>query len=672
MRRDRYRWSWVGWAALTLFSACSDDDELSCGEGTEKQDDVCVAVDGDGTEQMADAGTCGEGTFDSDGTCLPISQIGDPCTTSSECESGACLKEAEGTPGGYCTQLSCSASRPCPGGSHCMFSAANDTNLCLATCDSSDSCREGYVCQPRYTSDYNVCIPDCRIASFCTTSTICDEDDGLCKPVACDPTASDDSCGDERACAPNAAGVGDSAGLCLLECSSEDDCSTGEVCQPLTADPAGLSVCAPPVCDSDEACPAGSHCTDSACIPPARCDDEGACADEAYRCIGGPSGTCMPACPDADEGGCGELHSGLSCSESYGACLPTGDFPGSPCRADKNDACGGVAAGDASIAMTCLDDVCMVPCGGAADVCTELSTTLTCAVDILNEDVCLPKGSFPGAPCGTDNSCDDIELESGSATMSCVQDACVIDCEAGGEGDKSCAAIDGSLVCAAGVGPDGSDVCLPRGSYPGGPCGPGDECADGLFCSSDDICLTDCTSGGNTLCSAVHPDLVCATGIYDGYDACLPKGSFPGGPCAHPDGQQEGVCTALQLPGGEAQQVCVQDVCALACEVGGSGDAYCTAVQEGLLCANVGAAVGACLPQGTYYGSPCDGDAPCSGDPSLVCDTDSNSCAVGCDSSDEATGNGYCTSVGSALGTGFNACEENSATVEICTSPPPT
>lgn len=656
--RRAYVGSWAFLVALGLLAGCSDSEDVSCGEGTELQGGICVATDDD----SSDAGTmpnCGDGTLEVDGECVPLAGIGGACTTGSECASGACLKEKDGAPGGYCTQLSCGPSKPCDGGSHCMYTSAKDANLCLATCDGASSCREGYVCQPLYTTDHEVCIPDCRMSDLCSSSTECDDSDGICKPIGCEPggePGAQDACDGERLCAPNRLGIGDSPGLCLPECSADKACAGADVCQPITDDPEGPGVCVTATCETDAECPAGAQCASHVCMPPNRCDDEGACEEENTVCVGGPGGKCMPACPDEDGASCSDLHAGLACAETLGACLPLGEFPGSPCRPDNNDACGAVttSAGDAD--LTCIEDQCLVTCADSAEVCSALSDVLVCAEDILEEDVCLPKGTFPGAPCAEDDACEALALDSGNAPMACVRDTCTVSCTAGADGDKFCAAIESGLVCAAGVGPADTDVCLPRGSFPGGPCAPGDECGDGMFCSPDSMCLTDCSTGGDTLCSAVRADLFCASDVFE-TDACLPKGSFPGAPC-----DSEGACEDVVVPSGNVPVACVQDRCLITCTASAEGNGFCSTFDAALTCVQLNEVVAACVPKGTFPGGPCADDNTCSGDPELVCY--GTSCAFSCES--EAT----CTAIGNQIGTTFGGCSDPASLgPDICTPP---
>lgn len=94
------------------------------------------------------------------------SEIGDDCTTSSECattdSSRICITQLlEGFPGGYCTIFNCEPGS-CPGEASCIgfrTSLANDEpcegsfastrlqrSYCMRTCSNDSDCRSGYAC----------------------------------------------------------------------------------------------------------------------------------------------------------------------------------------------------------------------------------------------------------------------------------------------------------------------------------------------------------------------------------------------------------------------------------------------------------------------------------------------------------------------------------------------
>jgi hypothetical protein len=246
-------------------------------------------------------------------------------------------------------------------------------------------------------------------------------------------------------------------------------------------------------------------------------------------------------------------------------------------------------------------------------------------------------------------------------------------------GDALCAGVDAGLVCADNLYGDGVDLCLPRGSFPGGACGAGNSCDSGMVCKGA-RCLYDCTSGGNTLCNGISTTLACAPTVYD-VPVCLPKGSFPGGACGAGD-----TC-ASDLNGVAAVDMrCQTGVCVVDCDNTATlqkGDGLCEAVNPALTCVDSAAAPfcsvkcgagntcatgtscltsqQACLPTGSFLGSPCaSGACSPSAVPMLAC-APNNTCAARCNTG-AGMGNAYCM----ALGVGLTTCQAVSASLEIC------
>jgi hypothetical protein len=695
------RLSLLGAVLSCSLAGCGDDIATTCGEGTELVARECVPLEDDGSSGSggrdqsgsssgsgagSGAGSgggsgglsCGESAYEVDGRCEGLKPIGAPCESGEECAAEGCLQEDRGALDGYCTLAACSDNRPCPAGSHCTFSSRDAMTICLAYCDAEDDCRDGYECQPLYTTDVHVCAPTCTDES-CPSGTYCREDTGTCVIDGCVPGAEDACSNPDHICYPDRRGLTSSGGVCLPPCdpSAEDSaCADNEVCQPLPEDPDSSGICAPPVCETTEDCPAGSACAESVCVPPARCDGDGACADEAAVCVGGAGGRCMPACPE--DGECADLHSGLSCSAALSACLPTGSFPGSACRSDLNSPCDSleVLRDDESTSVTgmvCADGLCVASCDdGGSDLCADISDTLSCAVDVLDVGpVCLPNGSYPGGPCGAADACAPLVTDGGDIPTACKTGRCLVTCDAQAGGDVLCEGVDASLVCADNLFGDNVDVCLPRGSIPGGPCAAGDRCDAGMACE-DDRCLYDCTTGGQAVCDAAGPALACATGIY-ATPVCLPRGSFPGGPC-----RSDNTCDENLGGLAGADMICMSGVCAVQCQSDilpfASGDALCATVNAALTCVTNPAtdfcapacvsgacptgrsclgSENACLPTGSFLGSPCASGA-CSGAPMLVCA--GSACAAGC--TGPVGPSAYCDGVGTAYGTGYDTCND--------------
>jgi hypothetical protein len=603
-------------AGLVFWSACGSSNDVKCGDGTELQDGTCTLVDaGEGDKSDAsvvDAGhgsslTCGEGTIAVDGKCVPTDggepkpakkPVGSACATGEDCQTGTCAPSADNLPGGYCTILSCSMDNPCPVGSTC-YALNKSLSLCMAYCDRDTECRsaENYHCQPLYTNAINICAPSCALTKTCTAGTRCNEKSGLCELAECDVASPGNACTDQETCWPDSKGLSSKGGLCLHLCKPSDPAKNclvdqNEVCQPLANDPANSGFCAPPVCTKTSECPAGATCEKSVCQPPALCDSDKHCADDSKTCV---SGKCMPKCP-TDDKHCSDMHPGLVCADvlSVPACLPLASFPGSACRASADNRCDSLTVGSDSVPMVCENDTCLADCtAGGQAVCSGLSDTLQCAHGIFPKDLCLPKGSYPGSACGSGNACAQDLNGDPAVDMACVSGTCVIGCSEAdkwsGYGDALCSLVDPSLTCATQAGA----ICVRA-------CGAQGVCDSGYSCLDP---------------GAVHTH----------ENACLPDGTFPGSACRPSSGD---ACDS-DLGGNPAvDMVCAGNTCVVSCP--SNNDALCHAVDSRLTCAEsagnlcvlscvTGACPtgyscldpgdsghqNACLPNGTFPGSPC-------------------------------------------------------------------
>lgn len=716
MRPHRVRRIFVSLMFAAL-GACESDRPTQCGEGTELIAGQCLPLlDGGGvdasmtmTAQNTTAG-CGDRSFLMGDQCHGVQPVGGACERGTECDTQTCLPESDGFPGGYCSIPSCNELRPCTVGSHCVYSSKRDLNICLAFCSGATECRDGYVCQPTYEGNISVCAPACREDADCPDQARCDKSSGKCVVRECDPKQSND-CGDGRVCFPDPRNITTLGGLCLTVCDpSQPQCHGQDVCQPTVEDPSHRGVCAPPVCKQTSDCLVGSICKDSVCEPPPRCDDKGACSDSATACVGGAGGQCMTQC--ADDAACSAIHSGLVCAHGVAkdaVCLPVGTFPGSACRADSGNACDGVPVNGMSAPMVCENDRCLLECGSGGDaLCKKVSSTLNCASGVFDRAVCLPIGTYPGGPCGGDghDTCSDADLNDGKrGKMLCEGGQCLLDCSfaavSGGDANAYCARVHEDLRCADTVYP-GAALCLPDGSYPGGPCAHG-MCgmlgARAMLCE-DNTCVVSCTPDNPASprneddCNAVASTLVCAHGVYP-QDVCLPKGSFPGSACGGPNGDQ----CAQDLHGVAALDMqCVNGTCTIGCSESGKwagyGDALCSFADPTLTCAqaansicvtacNAGSCRGgyacldpgtvpqhenACLPNGSFIGAPCANGNVCRGSPMLVCVPGSNArCAAGCDiTGGQSAADNDCLQVGNMLGAGFNRCVSAGGNLHIC------
>ena len=699
----------VNIAFIAIATACVSERQTRCGSGTELIAGECLPIlDGGLSDSGVIIGTvmasCGDHAFLVDGVCHGVQPVGAACERGGECDTQTCLPESDGFPGGYCSIPSCNDLRPCTVGSHCVYSTKDETSICLAFCSGTSECRDGYVCQPVYEGNISVCAPACSRAEDCPDQADCDEASGKCLLRECDPKQSAD-CGEGRVCFPDSLNITTSGGLCLTTCDPSDSkCRGQDLCQPLPEDPEHAGLCVPPRCKQTLDCSAGSLCVEGVCQPPARCDDKGACGDSATACVGGPGGQCVTKCND--DASCSAIHSGLVCAEGVAkdrVCLPIGSFPGSACRAGTSSACDSLAVNGTSVPMICENDSCLLECGNGGDaLCKMVSPALNCASTVFDRAVCLPSGAYPGGPCGGDarDTCSDANLGAGQRSkMLCKDGQCLLDCGAAAIGSSDagsyCADIDEDLTCAKTVYP-GSAVCLPEGSYPGGPCAHGmcSKFADRAMVCDDNTCLVTCTPDSDDSCGAVSPTLGCAHGVL-AQDVCLPKGSFPGSACGGPNRDQ----CAQDLNGvAELDMQCVNGACVISCNEAGKwagyGEALCSFVDPTLTCAQAANSVcvkacnngacsngsscldpgtapqheNACLPNGSFLGAACARGNVCRGSPMLVCVPGNNpTCAPGCNTNNgQQPADDYCAQVGTNLGTGFNRCSSVGNNLNIC------
>jgi hypothetical protein len=603
-------------SVLAMLAACGDDDTVECGQGTELIDGQCIPADA-GVSQTPDAGVkdggataslkCGAGTKAVAGECVP--------------DDGSVVPAALRLVGAACT-----ASSDCQTGT-CAPAAGNlPGGYCtILGCNMDNPCPVGSTC---YALNKNLSL----CMAYCDRDTQCrSAEDYHCQPLyttalnicapACDLTK---SCSAGTRCNPD-------SGLCeLAQCdvgAPGNACSDEETCWP---DSKGLSA-------------KGGLCL-HLCNP----------AQPEKNCLVDKNEVCQPLASDpANKGFCAppvcsksaECPAGAICN--HGVCQPP-----PLCNSDKTCTDG---------TKTCVSGKCMTKCPTDSTICAGIHPGLVCA-EVLSVPACLPLASFPGSACrsGADNRCDNVTVGQASVPMVCEDNTCIADCSVGGQG--VCSALSENLLCAHGI--FSSDLCLPKGSFPGGACGPNNSCAQNL--QGDPAVDMQCVHGtcvvgcgesgkwsgyGDALCSLVDPTLTCATRAGEicvracgsnascetGYscldsgslpvheNACLPDGTFPGSACRPSSGD---ACDSNVGGNAAVDMVCANQTCVVQCP--GDNDALCGAVDSRLTCAQSAGHLcvfscasgacpsgyacldpggsgheNACLPVGSFPGSAC-------------------------------------------------------------------
>jgi hypothetical protein len=626
---------WVCWFACVVGGGLAGCTSAStCAPGTLNVNGNCV-VAGDASVQAdgsaRDGGNpCGPSAKLVGGACvldpgaLP-GAVGAACNSNTDCVGSTTCAQSSMLPSGYCTVVDCDAQHPCPVGSLC-YAVSSTLSMCLATCDRHAACRAGndYHCQPVYSGDVGVCMPSCTLSNACTAGSKCDAASGACVVDACDPKAKD-ACNASQThdiCYPDPSGTVTGGGYCVHSCDPQNQVSCnvqhGDVCQPLAADPVHTGFCSTPVCNNSEQCPAGSLCKSHVCEPPPACDSKGQCADGSLGCVGGAGGQCMPKCPVTKGQSCSDINSQLQCYAKgpTPVCLPTGSYPGSSCRTTTPSPCDSVSLGKGrSVPMVCDKNLCVPECSvGGNTACAAIDAQTACATRGGGVSECQPKGTFVGGPCANGQSCKPVDVGGGrTLPVSCeaTLDLCLLDCSDNvpgvtpGKNDAYCSGLDSNMACArrtTSAAFPSDDVCLPVGSFAGGPCGAAGSCGseNGLpMACENGACLVTCSSRSD--CSALG--LVCAVGVYKDHNVCLPAGSFPGGPC-------DASNNCAQVLGGDPalNLTCRRNVCFLQCDETGKwpgyGQALCQTQDPALTCS---------LEAGKLCVPACSGKSPCSG-----------------------------------------------------------
>jgi hypothetical protein len=398
------------------------------------------------------------------------------------------------------------------------------------------------------------------------------------------------NCGSKTPCPAGSTcyALSPSVSMCMAYCDGAAACRSadGYRCQQLF--PSDVKVCAP-ACSASGACASGTRCNPkSGLCELAECDagsTSNVCATEetCQRDVTGlsnQSGLCLKSCNPTAVTPClaskGEICQPLGSDPAHGFCSQPRCKTSEDCPSDAVCAQGickppqfcnaTVACSD--FATTCVFGKCMPRCPSGAG-CAGIHSGLECA-STLDVPACMPVGSFPGSACRPtpDDECDAIAAGSQTADMLCERGTCAPDCAAGGE--ALCQAIEPNLVCAYGV--VGTPVCLAKGSFPGSACDDANACAQNL----------DGNSAVDLVCKGGKCAISCAeTGKWPGYGDALCQFVDSTATCSDKHGS----------------------VCVRAC-----GPAPARTCDAGYACFEPGAMPGhedACLPAGSFPGSPC-------------------------------------------------------------------
>lgn len=526
--------------------------------------------------------------------CLPVGGSG---AVTQSCYGGMCVVDCnEGnvaTGDALCAAVNSALT--------CMPMTGTAGFCVLACTGTPPACAGDFSCFT--TGGQNACLPKGSFPfSACATGDLCDHVSGIpqvCMDGTCVPTcANEEQCG-EISSALTCVGA---MGLCAPKCSATSNCN------PAAVGPGFACM------DSENAClPAGS-------FPGAPCTANNQClaiGQVAQTCVGESTGDgmCTPMCTYGDAtlgdslcqavslglkcmplseattpwtgvcnyaciaGGCGHLGTGYTCMEQYQVCLPTGSFPGSPCK--TGNLCDDVGGRTQS----CVNDMCVPTCTNDTH-CTDISGALTCLESMglcvfactgnghdcdpgyscyepAGQNACIPDGSAPFYPCRLDGSCGALETGLGDLPMACTGGKCLVTCHDSGYpvGDTECGLVGtglglqfpltcdntytkacmpacntgscgflaamGDFTCTdPGTIPAHQNACVPTGSFPFSPCREGQHCDTGLVCTDPDgggttfpeACYVDC-SWNQAICTGMG--MVCLDVGFHG--VCVPN-----------------------------------------------------------------------------------------------------------------------------------------------------
>jgi MYXO-CTERM domain-containing protein len=256
--------------------ACDQDADCSGGQlcNTVASPNACVNPGcANGVLEMNEG--CDDGnTVPGDGcgsTCLL--EIGEPCTLSGTCQSGACDPQS-----GTCE---CDEDADCPMGNVCDLTP--DPNACIAGGCGNGVIEAGEGCDDGNMMDGDGCTAACtkEIGEMCTDGTECNSGncDGTTNVCVCDI---DDDCPMGQTCDTDA-----TPHACVMEdgCRDDSECTGGLFCD----EPSRQCV----ECTQDPECTSGTVCDEASftcvkCVVDEDCKAEATCDAAKNICVAAP------------------------------------------------------------------------------------------------------------------------------------------------------------------------------------------------------------------------------------------------------------------------------------------------------------------------------------------------------------------------------------------------
>jgi hypothetical protein len=195
--------------------ACSENDDAQCSNGYDDDGDTLIDCE-DATDCKALA------------VCQPgAGPAGSPCLSANACSANnndpLCLTEADGFPGGYCSEFCGPALNDCAPGSLCTwYWFPSGAGICADICAVNADCRPGYTCQDMGHSS-PICwepIEDCANGVDDDGDALVDCMDQTCEyELACQPPEVPEVCND---------GIDDN-GNGLIDCE-DSTCAAAPTC----------------------------------------------------------------------------------------------------------------------------------------------------------------------------------------------------------------------------------------------------------------------------------------------------------------------------------------------------------------------------------------------------------------------------------------------------------